>query len=81
MPVDNYKVYEYKCDFPGCTSNPRIVEDRGGRTGQHPVGIFCGTVTFNLDKGFQRVNWVACQFDHIAGAQEHMLKESLGKNK
>lgn len=80
MPVDTYKIYVYKCDYPECT-NESAVEDRGGNTGKQPVGIFTGTVIFNTDKGFRRVHWVACKSEHISGAQEHMVKESLGITK
>lgn len=80
MPVETYKVYIYRCDCPGC-DNETSVEDRGGNTGRQPVGIFTGTVTFNTDKEFKRANWVACMLEHISGAQEHMVKESLGNTK
>lgn len=77
MAIDTFKVYTYKCDYYGCDSE-HSVEDRGGSTGQQPEGIFTGTVLLTTNKGFCRVNWVACTFEHISGAVERMVKEGLG---
>lgn len=77
MAIDTYKVHVYTCDLPKC-SKSFAVEDRGGKTGQQPIGIFTGSSIFYTDKGFHRANWVACTQEHITGAVEHMVKESLG---
>lgn len=78
MAIDTYKVYVYKCDYEGCNVE-HSVEDRGGNTGRQPIGIFSGTVMFNTERGFVRVHWVACTLDHISGAVERTVQESLGK--
>ncbi len=77
MAIDTFRVYVYQCDHPDC-SKEFTVEDRGGKTGSTPMGIFTGMVSINDEKGVRRVNWVACSFEHIIGATISTVKKSLG---
>jgi hypothetical protein len=78
MAFDTYRVLEYVCDHPECEIK-FVVEDRGGKTGQQPRGTFVGSAAFHDEEGiYKRVNWVACNYGHIAGATFAVIKENLG---